>query len=397
MIANLRNPILALIAGCAALPVLAVLLASAMGPLTQVPANQPQDRSNNILATMERAADWELAHPDLAAVPPSRYKSTDPLNWVVAAFTVGLTALADRSSNPRYGEAILSAGAQHHWGLGPRAFHADDYEIAQSWVWAYQHKHDPSMIAAVRQRFDAIVAAHPSGSLLMVPVADSNGGCFRRWCWCDALFMGPPGWAALAQATGDGRYQAYADKEYRATTALLFDPDQALYYRDSSYFGKTGPHGEKIFWSRGNGWVYAGLARILTILPADSPSRPYYQDLFLTMSRRIVTLQKANGSWAPSLLDPRKDTLPETSGTGFFTYGLAWGVHAGLLKDPVYRRAAERGWSLLTKAVQADGKLGWVQQVGSGPDSVAADYTQPFGVGAFLLAGTAMLDMTGRR
>jgi hypothetical protein len=72
---------------------------------------------------------------------------------------------------------------------------------------------------------------------------------------------------------------------------------------------------------------------------------------------------------------------------------LAYGVHAGLLKDPVYRRAAERGWALLAKSVQPDGKLGWVQQVGSEPDSVAADYTQPFGVGAFLLAGSAMLDL----
>lgn len=354
------------------------------------------DEPKNILATMERVADWELAHPDIAAIPPSFHKTTDPLDWVVAAFYVGLTALADRSPNPRYGNVILSLGEQKNWSLGPRPFHADDYEVAQSWIWAYQRKHDAKMIAVVRQRFDAIVAAHPFGSLLMVPVSNSEGGCFRRWCWCDALFMGPPGWAALSQATGDSRYQAYADKEYRATTALLFDPDQALYYRDSSYFGKAGPHGEKIFWSRGNGWVYAGLARILTILPANSPSRPYYQDLFLKMSRKLVSLQKPDGSWAPSLLDPRADTPPETSGTGFFTYGLAWGVHAGLLKDPIHRRAAERGWTLLSKAVGPDGKLGWVQQVGSEPNTVGPDYTQPFGVGAFLLAGSAMLDLTGR-
>jgi len=268
--------------------------------------------------------------------------------------------------------------------------------VAQNWVWAYQRKHDPRMIVAVRQRFDAIMAAHLSDSLLMVPTSDPGGGCFRRWCWCDALFMAPMGWIRLSQAVNDPRYLAYADKEFRATTELLFDPGQSLYYRDSSYFGKTGPHGEKIFWSRGNGWVYAALARILTTLPAQSPSRPYYQDLFLKMSRKLVTLQKPDGSWAPSLLDPRDNTPPETSGTGFFTFGLAYGVHAGLLKEPKYRRAAEQGWSLLTKAVQPDGKLGWVQQVGSEPDSVAADYTQPFGVGAFLLAGSAMIDLNKR-
>jgi rhamnogalacturonyl hydrolase YesR len=115
------------------------------------------------------------------------------------------------------------------------------------------------------------------------------------------------------------------------------------------------------------------------------------------MSGKIVALQKPDGSWAPSLLDPSSATPPETSGTGFFTYGLAWGVRAGLLKEPAYRRAAERGWSLLAKAVKPDGKLGWVQQVGSQPDTVGPEHTQPFGVGAFLLAGGAMYDLAAKR
>jgi len=354
------------------------------------------DPPQSILSVMQRVADWELAHPGGASVPPARARNYDPLDWVVGSFYTGLTALADRSPDPRYANAIIALGAQKKWSLGPRVFHADDYEVAQNWVWAYRHKHDPRMIAAVRQRFDTIIAANPTNSLEMVPTA-SSGGCFARWCWCDALFMGPMGWISLSQAVNDPRYLAYADKEFRATTSYLFDPAQALYYRDSSYFGKSGPHNEKIFWSRGNGWVYAGLARILATLPANSPSRPYYQDLFLKMSRKLVSLQKPDGSWAPSLLDPRSDTPPETSGTGFFTFGLAYGVHAGLLKDPIYRRAAERGWAVLAKAVGPDGKLGWVQQVGSEPDSVAADYTQPFGVGAFLLAGSAMIDLAGGR
>ncbi len=306
--------------------------------VTAAAAETPQD----ILHTMERAADWELAHPANASRPT--FPGTDqPLGWAVGAFYTGLTALADRSADPRYAEVVVALGEREGWALGPRPFHADDYEVAQQWIWAYGRKHDPRMIAAVRQRFDAVIAAHLTDSLLMVP----RGGCQRRWCWSDALFMGPPGWVALAQATGDPRYQAYADKEYGATTSLLFDPDQALFYRDSTFFGKKGEHGEKIFWSRGNGWVYAGLARILTMLPEDSPSRPRYQALFLKMSRRIVALQKPDGSWAPSLLDPRAGTPPETSGTGFFSYGLAWGVHAALLKGlaiDARRSAAGRCW-----------------------------------------------------
>ncbi len=348
-----------------------------------------------ILRDMEKVADWELAHPAGASLPPTP-DAMDPLGWSMGTFYTGLTALADRSGKAKYADAIFALGNREGWKLGPRPFFADDHEVAQNWIWAFDRKHDPKMIAAVRRRFDSIIAANPSGSLLMAPFG-SPTNCFQRWCWCDALFMGPPGWAALSRATHDPKYLAYADKEYRATAGLLFDRAEALFYRDSSFIGKRGVSGEKIFWSRGNGWVYAGMARILSQLPPASPSRSLYRDLYLKMSRRIVALQKPDGYWAPSLLDPRHGILPETSGTGLFTFGLAWGVKTGLLKDPVYRRAADRGWDALTRAVRADGKLGWVQQGDVGPNAVRVEDTQPFGAGAFLLAGAAMYDLAIQR
>jgi rhamnogalacturonyl hydrolase YesR len=354
--------------------------------IPQAQAAQKQD----ILRLMERVADWELAHIDTAHQPLRHPDDAKPLGWVVGTFYTGLTALADHSANPRYADAVFALGERSNWGLGERPFHADDYEVAQNWIWAFNRKHDPRMIAAVKQRFDAIITANPSNPLTMTR---EPGGCFQRWCWCDALFMAPAGWMALSQTTKDARYQAYADKEYKASTDFLRDPQENLFYRDSNYFERRGPHNEKIFWSRGNGWVYGGLARILTVLPKDSPSRAYYQDLFVKMSVKLITLQKPDGSWPPSLLDPSANTPPETSGTGFYVYGLAWGVRAGILKDPAYRKAAERGWTLISKAVAKDGKLGWVQPVGAQPDNVHADQTQPFGVGAFLLAGSAMIDI----
>ena len=341
----------------------------------------------DILAEMQRVADWELAHPDHASIPPPP-DADQPLGWIRATFYAGLTALADRSSEPKYADAIFALGARERWQLGRTPFDANDHAIAQTWIWAYGRTHDPAMIAATRQRFDAIIKANPSGSLLM-----SAPDCYPRWCWSDALFMAPPAWAALSGVTRDPRYLAYADKEYRATTALLFDPDQSLFYRDSSFKGRTDSNGRKIFWSRGNGWVYAGLARILASLPANSSSRPFYSDLFLRLSFKILRLQKPDGCWPPSLLDPRLNTVPETSGTGFFTFGLGWGVKAGLLPAANYRMAAERGWACLTRAVDTDGRLGWVQTEADRPDSVQKQDTQPYGVGAFLLAGAAIYDL----
>ena len=92
-----------------------------------------------------------------------------------------------------------------------------------------------------------------------------------------------------------------------------------------------------------------------------------------------------------SLLEPQK--TPETSGTGFFVYGLAWGLHHGLLRDKRHARAVERGWQALVAAVQSDGKLGWVQRIGAAPDQVAATDTQLYGSGAFLLAASEVSRM----
>jgi rhamnogalacturonyl hydrolase YesR len=85
-------------------------------------------------------------------------------------------------------------------------------------------------------------------------------------------------------------------------------------------------------------------------------------------------------------LEPQK--TPETSATGFFVYGLAWGINHGQLAAVQYRSSVDLGWRALLAAVQPDGKLGWVQQVGAGPAQVDHDDTQLYGVGAFLLAAS---------
>jgi len=54
---------------------------------------------------------------------------------------------------------------------------------------------------------------------------------------------------------------------------------------------------------------------------------------------------------------------------------------------------AARGWNALARAVANDGKLGWVQQVSDRPDAVVETDSQFYGVGAFLLAGSAVAQL----
>jgi rhamnogalacturonyl hydrolase YesR len=113
------------------------------------------------------------------------------------------------------------------------------------------------------------------------------------------------------------------------------------------------------------------------------------------MAARLRQLQKPDGYWAPSLLAP-ENSPPETSGTAFYTYGMAWGIKAGLLKREEYEPSVRRGWAALSRAIQPDGRLGWVQQVSDRPEKVEAGDTQYYGVGAFLLAATAVADLDKR-
>jgi peptidyl-prolyl cis-trans isomerase A (cyclophilin A) len=89
-------------------------------------------------------------------------------------------------------------------------------------------------------------------------------------------------------------------------------------------------------------------------------------------------------------MDADEVKTPETSGTGFITYGLAWGVNNGVLSDKATVDAVKKGWAALVAAVDTDGMLHWVQQVGAGPNPVQENDTQLYGVGAFLLAASEM-------
>ena len=342
------------------------------------------------LALMEKVADWQLAHPEpVASIKVAREETRSPRSWQQGAFYAGLTALAERSESPRFRDAVLAHGRGTHWQLGDRRYHADDHVIGQSYLWAAAHGAGPDVIVPLRKRFDEILAAPPRGSL----ATPAHGSCADRWCWCDALFMAPPVWIGLAAASGDRRYAEYAHAEFKATRDYLYDREEHLFYRDSRFFEQRDSNGRKLFWSRGNGWVFAGIARVLQRLPASDPARPMYEELFKEMAAKLKAVQKPDGYWAPSLLAALGATPPESSGTGFFVYGMAWGIGAGLLDRAEYEPVVRRGWRALERAVQSDGMLGWVQQVSDRPEHVAPSDTQFYGVGAFLLAGSAVRDL----
>lgn len=342
-----------------------------------------------VLATASRVADWQLARLDGRHITSHMSEeSRDPRSWQQGAFWVGMTHLAEVTGESRYSDAIVAMGRSNQWTPGRRVYHADDHVIAQSYLWAARHGAGKDAVAPIRATFDAILASPPVAHLSFhVAQNYEQTECLRRWCWCDALFMSPPAWLDLANQTGEARYRDFAMSEFWATTDFLYDPAQQLFFRDSRFFDRRDEQGRKLFWARGNGWVFAGIANMLDLLPREHADRARLEALFAQMAGRLRDLQKPDGYWAPSLLAPTNSPA-ETSGTGFFVYGLAWGVNRGLLPRDEYLPSIYRGWEALLRAVAADGRLGWVQQVSDRPETVSESDTQFYGVGAFLLAAS---------
>lgn len=212
------------------------------------------------------------------------------------------------------------------------------------------------------------------------------------WWWSDGLYMVMPVMTKLYKVTGN---HLYLDKLYEYivySDSIMLDRETGLYYRDAKYVypkHKTSS-GKKDFWARGDGWVLAGLAKVLKDLPADYEHRSFFVNKYVKLAEAVAAIQQPEGYWTRSMMDPTHAPGPETSGTAFFTYGFLWGINNGYLDEAVYKPVIDKAWNYLTKtALQKNGKIGYVQPIGEKaiPGQVVdADSEANFGVGAFLLA-----------
>lgn len=332
-----------------------------------------------VLNVMQRVADWQLANP-------SRHKPTE---WTQGAGFTGFMALTDISGDAKYRDAMLAMGETNQWKLGPRKTHADDHVVGQTYCELYLRFRDPKMIAPMRAQFDEILANPPAGASLEFKKEGAGG----LWSWCDSLFMAPPAWLRLYCSTGDERYMNFAVTNWWRTSDTLYDTEEHLYYRDTRYLTRREDNGSKVFWGRGNGWVMGGLVRMLQFLPMNHSERPRFERQFIDMSAKILSCQQPDGLWRASLLDPKSYPLKETSGSGFNTYALAWGVNQGLLDRARFEPAVRKAWAALVACVDADGKLTHVQPIGADPKKFDETATEIYGVGAFLLAGSEVYRM----
>lgn len=212
------------------------------------------------------------------------------------------------------------------------------------------------------------------------------------WWWSDALYMVMPVMTKMYKLTGDVQYLDKLYENLLYSDRIMLDQETGLYFRDARYVypNHKSVNGKKDFWARGDGWVLAGLAKVLQDLPKDYKHYKFFVDKFQRLADIVAKTQQKEGYWTRSILDPNHAPGPETSGTAFFAYGIIWGVNNGFLAKKDYKKCIDRAWQYLSEtAVQADGKVGYVQPIGDRAipgQTVDANSQANFGVGAVLLA-----------
>ncbi len=337
-------------------------------------------------SVLKAVADWQVK-------TPLTHHTAD---WTNAALYAGMVDWAGIADNDFYFEWLKEKGAANNWTYyiqkNPlRRYHADDYCVGQMYIELYRKYGDRKMISSLRAYLDQILKDPAKGDLKFVNTDEYWST--QRWSWCDALFMGPTVWAKMSNVTKKRKYLDFMYREYRATTDYLYDKDENLYFRDSNYFNRNEANGAKIFWGRGNGWVFAGLPIIIRELPPKYDQKDYFSMIYKAMAARLISLQQPDGSWHASLLDPASYPNPEMSATAFFVFGLAWGIDNGYLDKSAYLPAVVKGWKSMVRSVWPDGKVGFIQPIGADPKAVTREMTEVYGVGGFLMAGTQLYKM----
>lgn len=311
--------------------------------------------------------------------------------WTRAVYYEGLMDLYSIDPDPAYIDYTDRWAAFHKWTArsGADNTNADNQCCEQTYLDRFAMTGDSLMIAPTTHNLDHQMAT-------------------RRvdyWWWIDAIQMAMPIYAKYAKITGNRTYLDYAMRCYRDTRDRrgLFNRAEGFWWRDSVYKAPyKEPDGKNCYWSRGNGWVYAALVRVMKTL---NPSDPYYKELegdFITMSRALVKIQRADGYWNASLVSTNY-AGPEMTGTGLFLYGMAWGIRTGILPEKEYRTACDKAWKALANCVHDNGFLGYNQGTGADPSTgqpvtfTSVPDFEDYGTGCWLLGMVEYYKLNDKR
>lgn len=351
---------------------------------------QPLPDRNETLKTVVKVNDYFMKKYADCTAPSFRGKLRPSHIWTRGVYYEGLMALYSIYPREDYFDYAYTWGNFHQWKLcyGTTSRHADGQCAGQAYIDIYNICKEHHILQTIKTNIDMVVNT---------PQVDD-------WTWIDAIQMAMPIYAKLGRMSGERKYFDKMWELYNWTRNTcgengMYNAKEGLWWRDADFDPPyKEPNGRNCYWSRGNGWVYAALVRVLEEIPADEAHRAAYIEDFLNMSKALKKCQRKDGFWNVSLHDESNFGGKETSGTALFVYGMAWGVRNGVLDRNEYLPILLKAWNaIVTEAVHPDdGFLGYVQGTGKEPkDGQPVTYDsipdfEDYGIGCFLLAGTEM-------
>ena len=323
-------------------------------------------------------------------------------NWIRGTYYTGVMACYQATGDKKYLEQCDALGKKLNWqipSLKPdsKGSGVNLLTIGQTWLECYMDKKGKYKIKPIITHLENLAIRNP----VSCPMEwYFEGG--RRYV--DGLFTGPPALAMLYSITKDKKYLQMMETCFWDVYGKLYDIEENLFYRDHRFFPdcleqrKSDPDwkgnhqvtasGKKVLWSRGNGWAFAGIARILKYLPKEHTSYQRYVQVFKNMAASLKSRQSEEGFWYPNLDDSKDFPVKETSGTSFFIYGLAYGINSGILEKNEYLPVVEKAWKSVYDAVSTEGKVQWGQRVGDRPIMIKMEDSHEYVSGTFLLAAS---------
>lgn len=345
-------------------------------------------------------------YPDVGAKSYVGGKERTSKIWTRGVYYEGLMSLYRQHQDERWLKYTLDWGNYHQWKASEKKQerHADFQCCGQAYLDMYML--DPAQTIRKTHTKKLI------DDMLATDVVND-------WYWVDAIQMAMPIFAQLGVIEEDERYFQRMYEMYmftrdkhggskKAGGLPLFNTEDGLWYRDYNYdppYMDLTETDKPCYWSRGNGWVYVALARVLYYSPDTLIHKQQYVDDFKLMSEALIKCQREDGFWGVSLAAPsntgdKRSPGPETSGTALFVAGMAYGINAGILDKEVYLPCVIRGWNAMCEiAVHTDGFLGYVQGAGAKPEDgqpvlfeQAPDF-EDFGIGCYLLAAAEVYQL----
>lgn len=305
--------------------------------------------------------------------------------WTRAVYYEGLMAFYEIDPQQRYMDYVDTWGNFHKWlpRNGATNDNADNQCCQQIYIERFLMTKNKACIANIKNNLDT----------------QMQTGRYDFWTWIDAIQMAMPLYAKYAKLTGERKYLDYAVNSYKWTRDTLagglFNVKEGLWWRDKDF---VPPYKEKdgnnCYWSRGNGWVYAALVRVMQTLPKNDKYYAYLKKDFITMSKALLKCQRTDGFWNVSLHSPVTYGGPEMTGTALFLYGMAWGVNNGVLSKKEYKTAMDKAWLAMKSCVHASGFIGYNQGTGKEPAAgqpvtfTSVPDFEDYGTGCFLLGAT---------